>query len=135
MPKILFVRTLIECAMKKLIYFFGAIFLMLGISSCGKLDTDDENFDATLLYGIWQEGSVYERYDETGLGATWDVSEDVEEEEAQLFKWTLDGSTLVHEHVGTFITVPKVYTVTTLNANSLTYHDDYGKTHYFSKTE
>ena len=135
MPKILFVRTLIECAMKKLIYFFGAIFLMLGISSCGGLNTEDEGFDVALLYGIWQEGSVYERYDETGWGATWDVSEDVEEEEAQRFKWSLDGSTLVHEHVGTFVTVPKVYTITTLNANSLTYHDDYGKTHCFSKTE
>ena len=119
--------------MKKLIYLFGAIILLLGVSSCNGLDFNDEDFDVSLLYGRWQEGSVYERYDSSGLGATWDASDDVEEEEAQLFKWTLEGSTLIHEHIGTFVTVPKVYTVTTLNATQLTYHDDYGNTHYYSK--
>ena len=119
--------------MKKLIFFFGAILLLLGVSSCGELNFDNDDFDVSLLYGRWQEGSVYERYDNTGLGATWDASDDVEEEEAKLFKWTLEGSTLIHEHMGTFVTVPKVYTVTTLNTTQLTYHDDYGKTHYFSK--
>ena len=94
-------------------------------------------FDVTLLYGRWQEGTVYERYDSTGLGATWDASEDedVDEEEAQLFKWSLEGSTLVHEHIGTFVTVPKVYTITTLNDKQLTYHDDFGTTHEFSKVD
>ena len=120
--------------MKKIIFFFSAI-LLLGFSSCSDFNSGDEDFDASKLYGRWQEGSVYERYDETGLGATWDVSDDVEEEEAQLFKWTLEGSTLIHEHIGTFVTVPKVYTVTTLNSNNLTYHDDFGKTHYFSKVD
>jgi hypothetical protein len=120
--------------MKKLIYFLGAIILMVGISSCDGGNTE-ENFDVTLLYGRWQEGTVFERYDDTGLGATWDVSDDLEEEEAQLFKWSLEGSTLIHEHIGTFVTVPKVYTVTTLNASDLTYHDDYGTTHYFSKID
>lgn len=121
--------------MKKLFFLFGAIILLFGVSSCGGLNTDDEVFEASMLYGLWQEGSVYERYYETGQGATWDASEDIEEEEAQKFKWTLDGSTLIHEHIGTFVTVPKVYTVTTLNSNNLTYHDDYGKTHYFSKVD
>ena len=119
--------------MKKLIYLFGAIILLLGVSSCNGLDFNDEDFDVSLLYGRWQEGSVYERYYSSGLGATWDASDDVEEEEAQVFKWTLEGSTLIHEHIGTFVTVPKVYTVTTLNATQLTYHDDYGNTHYYSK--
>ncbi len=130
----MFVRILKAYVMKKLIYFLGAIILMVGISSCDGGNTD-ENFDVTLLYGRWQEGTVFERYDDTGLGATWDVSDDLEEEEAQLFKWSLEGSTLIHEHIGTFVTVPKVYTVTTLNASDLTYHDDYGTTHYFSKID
>lgn len=120
--------------MKKLIYFVGAILLMVGLNSCGEWNTDD-NFDVSLLYGRWQEGTVYERYDDTGWGATWDTDDDLGEEEAQLFKWSLDGSTLTHEHVGQFVTVPKVYTVTTLNSSQLTYHDDYGKTHYFSKVD
>ena len=112
--------------MKKLLYLLMGVLLMLGVSSCSGFGNED-NFDATLLYGRWQEGSVFERYDETGMGATWDASDDIEEEEAQLFKWSLEGSTLVHEHIGTFVTVPKVYTVTTLNSNNLTYRDDYFK--------
>jgi hypothetical protein len=121
--------------MKKLFYLFLGTMLMLGVSSCGDIIDDNDNFDATLLYGRWQEGTVFERYDESGLGATWDTDDDLEEEEAQLFKWSLDGSTLIHEHLGQFVTVPKVYTVTTLNSGNLTYHDDYGKTHYFSKVD
>ena len=120
--------------MKKIIFLFGAI-LLLGFSSCGDLNFGDDSFDASMLYGRWQEGSVYERYDESGMGATWDVSDDVSEAEAQLFKWSLDGAMLVHEHIGTFVTVPKVYTVTQLDATQLTYSDDYGKTHYFVKVE
>lgn len=107
---------------------------MVGFNSCGGLiPNDDESFDVSNLYGRWQEGSVYERYDNTGYGATWDVSDDIDEEEAQLFKWTLDGSTLIHQHMGTFVTVPKVYTVTSLTPTTLIYEDDYEKTHHFTK--
>lgn len=120
--------------MKKLLYFLLGMLLMLGVSSCNGFGNEN-NFDATLLYGRWQEGSVFERYDNTGLGATWDVSDDVSEEEAQLFKWSLDGATLVHEHIGTFVTVPKVYTVSSLTPSTLVYSDDYGKTHYYTKVE
>lgn len=124
--------------MKKVLYllFFGII-LMLCASSCGGILPEDDDFDVTMLYGRWQEGSVFERYDSSGLGATWDSSEDedIDEEEAQLFKWSLEGATLVHEHIGTFVTVPKVYTITTLNDKQLTYHDDFGTTHYFSKVD
>ena len=122
--------------MKNLLYLLFGMILMLGLNSCGEIPSmNPDDFDVNLMYGRWQEGTVFERYDDTGLGATWDVGDDVEEEEAQLFKWSLDGSTLIHEHIGTFVTVPKVYTVTTLNSSQLTYHDDYGNTHYFSKVD
>lgn len=108
--------------------------LLLGFSSCEGL-VSDVSFDDTLLYGRWQEGTVFERYDDTGWGATWDVADDVNEEEAQLFQWRLDGASLIQEHIGNFVTVPKVYTISTLNASRLTYSDDYGKMHYFTKVE
>ena len=101
-----------------------------------------------MLYGKWQEGSVFERYYDSPVkrvlpngdtvyvnGTTWDVSDDVTEDEAQLFNWTLAGTTLKHEHVGTFIIVPKLYTITSLNANEMIYKDDYGVAHYFTKVE
>ena len=120
--------------MKKAFALITGLLLLVGFSACGGLiPSDDESFDVSNLYGRWQEGSVYERYDNTGYGATWDVSDDIDEEEAQLFKWTLDGSTLIHQHMGTFVTVPKVYTVTSLTPTTLIYGDDYGKTHHFTK--
>ena len=119
---------------RKTYFLFVSLLIVLGMSSCVD-PMNSEGFDINLLYGKWQEGSVYERYDETGLGATWDTDDDIGEEEAQLFKWTLEGSTLIHEHIGTFVTVPKVYTIQTLNTTQLVYGDDYGETHYFTKVK
>ena len=131
--------------MRKLICFAMGLLLLVGTSACVGTGPDSD-IDKTLLYGTWQEGSVYERYYATPIdfrlpngntvqvnGTTWDAADDISEEEAQAFNWTLTGSTMVHEHVGTFITVPKVYTINTLTSNQLTYSDNYGRTHYYSK--
>lgn len=130
--------------MKKLLHIFLFLVIVLGFSACNK--PEEISFDSSLLYGKWQEGSVYERYYASKIervlpngdtvqvnGTTWDVSDDVTEEEAQLFNWTLTGATLKHEHVGTFVTVPKVYTVIMLSSSNLVYKDDYGVTHHYSK--
>ena len=130
--------------MKKLFHIFLFLVIVLGLAACHK--PTEINFDPSLLYGKWQEGSVYERYYASSIervlpngdtvqvnGTTWDVSDDVTEEEAQLFNWTLTGATLKHEHVGTFVTVPKVYTIIMLTSNNLAYKDDYGVTHHYSK--
>ena len=133
--------------MKRPLYLFLGLAMLLGIVSCGGPDGGDV-FDKTLIYGKLQEGSVYERYEESYFkqclsngdtvlanGKTWDISEDVNEDEAQVFEWTLEGSTLQQTHLGTFVVVPKVYTVTTLTEKELVYSDNYGTTHSFSKVE
>ena len=130
--------------MKKLLHIFLFLVIVLGLSACHK--PEEISFDTSLLYGKWQEGSVYERYYASSIervlpngdtvqvnGTTWDVSDDITEEEAQLFNWTLTGATLKHEHVGTFVMVPKVYTIIMLSSNNLVYKDDYGVTHHYSK--
>ena len=130
--------------MKKLLHIFLFLVIVLGLAACHK--PAEISFDPSLLYGKWQEGSVYERYYASAIervlpngdtvqvnGTTWDVSDDVTEEEAQLFNWTLTGATLKHEHVGTFVTVPKVYTIIMLGSNNLGYKDEYGVTHHYSK--
>lgn len=132
--------------MKKLFFFFMGIAFAFGLSSCDGIGSGDDGFDATLLYGKWQEGTVYERYYATPIervmangdtvqanGTTWDEGDDVYEDEAQLFNWTLTGSTLKQEHVGTFVIVPKLYTVKSLTSNELVYSDDYGSEHHFSR--
>lgn len=120
--------------------------LLLGLASCGS--NQDDNFDATLLYGKWQEGTVFERYYQTDSsfilpsgdtvqanGITWDEGDDISEEEAQIFKWKLNGGTLLQEHISTFVTVPRVYVLSSLTSSELIYRDGYGTTHYFTKVE
>ena len=100
--------------MKKLLHFFLCLIVVLSFSACGDIPLEN-GYDASMLYGKWQEGSVFEQYYSSKIervlangdtvqvnGTTWDEGDDVSEDEAQLFNWTLTGSTLKHEHVGTF---------------------------------
>ena len=134
--------------MKKLVPFFLCFVIAFGFCACKKKPSIIISVDETKLYGKWQEGSVFERYYASDIervlpngdtvrvnGTTWDEADDVAEDEAQLFNWTLKGNTLKHEHVGTFVIVPKLYTISALNNHSLIYQDEYGVTHYFSKVE
>lgn len=103
--------------------------------SCAPGDGSDY-FDETFLYGKWQSGSEFYRYDVGGSGVTWDIADDVTEEEGQEFTWTLTGDELKHIHIMVMGgSVPKVYTVTTLTASTLRYHDDFGKTFSFTKVQ
>ena len=133
--------------MKKLLHIFLCLIVVLSFSACGDIPLEN-GYDASMLYGKWQEGSVFEQYYSSNIervlangdtvqvnGTTWDEGDDVSEDEAQLFNWTLTGSTLKHEHVGTFVMVPKIYTVTSLTSSELVYEDDYGMAHHFSKVE
>jgi hypothetical protein len=131
--------------MKKLLHVILSLVIVLCFSAC-KDSPEDLVFDESDLYGTWQEGSVYEHYYDSFIerilpngdtvkvnGTTWDKDDDMSEDEAQLFNWTLTGSVLKHEHVGTFVVIPKLYTITELDGNKLVYKDDYGTTHHFSK--
>lgn len=132
--------------MKKLLHIFLCLVVVLSFCACR--DDSEVNFNTSFLYGKWQEGTVYERYYDTLIervlpngdtvkvnGTTWDEGDDVNEDEAQLFNWTLTGPTLKHEHVGTFVVIPKLYSVDMLTSQTLVYTDDFGTTHHFSKVE
>lgn len=108
------------------------ILTTLLLTGCDFFNRD--KFDEALLPGYWQEGTLHEYYNANGTGYTWDTQDDVTEDEAQPFTWTLSGSTLTQNHkmeMGGI--VPKTYTVTILNAGTLAYQDDYGTTHHFSR--
>jgi hypothetical protein len=100
--------------------------------SCKK----DPKIDKSLLPGKWAQGTLFERYFSDGNGYTWDESDDVKEEEAQKFTWTLDKNNLTQIHIGEMgQQIPKSYTVTELTSTSFKYKDDYGKNCSFSKVE
>jgi hypothetical protein len=67
---------------------------------------------------------------------TWDTSDDVTEEEALPFTWTLEEDDLIQIHILEMGgKIPKSYTVTALTTTNLNYHDDYGKSYSFTRVD
>lgn len=127
---------------KKIIALSFGMFVVFAFTACD----NGKSFDSSLLIGKWsrtspnakagESGSEYYRYDRGGTGATWDTAEYVSEEEAQTFTWKLEKDllTLLHDmKMDSSKKVPKYYTVTVLDANTLTYKDDWGKSFTFKK--
>ena len=110
---------------RKLFVFSLVLSVFFFFNSCNR---ESENLDKTLLYGKWKSGDLYYRYDSNGWGATWDESEDVREDEAQRYRWTLSKAELMQMHelemAGSF-DIPKYYTITELTASTLRYKDDF----------
>ncbi|MGN0186970.1 MAG: hypothetical protein ACI392_04400 [Paludibacteraceae bacterium] len=123
--------------MKKTL-FLSAICLVAVVCFFSSCAPEEQNFEESLLIGKWQSGTLFETYAANHTGTTWDTADDVTEAEAQSFTWQLDKSTLTQIHIMEMTgegTIPKVYTVLTLNATTLTYEDDYGKKVTFSKVQ
>ena len=112
------------------------ILLVITIALCfdGCNLFNKKKFDVNMLPGYWQSGTLHEYYNANGTGYTWDTADDVTEEEAQPFNWTLDEATLTQNHLMEMGgIVPKTYTLKTLNTTTLVYQDDYGKSYTFNK--
>lgn len=96
----------------------------------------DIEFDEELLVGVWKEDEAYYRYNDDGTAVTWDLSDDVQEDEGTDFKWTLEHNIFTHYYymeIGGVI--PKIYNMKVLELDMLEYEDDYGVNHVFSKVE
>ena len=113
---------------KILKFYFILIGVVFIINSCKKKETE-VTFDENLLIGKWvTNNTIYSKYTSDHNGATWDTKDDVREDEAQKFTWNLNKAVLNHTHtIEINGSVPKVCTITTLNATSLVYKDDFGK--------
>lgn len=124
---------IIQSIRRKSIFVLCLAFVVFLMAGCDHFNRK-EKFDKTLLSGYWLSGTLYEYYNADGTGYTWDILDDVTEEEAQHFTWTLEKSTLTQIHqMEMGGNVPKTYTVTKLNATTLEYHDNYGKYYTFTR--
>lgn len=110
--------------MKKILFYLSMLAMVsLFVVSCEKEPTQ---FDETLLYGKWRSGTLYYKYLADGTGGTWDTADDVHEDEAQPFTWTLVSAELEQIHIMEIgPNIHKVYTVTVLTSTTLKYHDDF----------
>lgn len=130
----------------------GLLATTLCFVSCNKdKDKPEQSFDASNMVGKWVNGSEFYRYDNTYSefipelkdtvilvnGCTWDTADDVTEEEASPFVWTLSGSQLTHVHIMRMYgnTDPKAYTMITLTGNTLAYKDNYGQTFSYTRVQ
>ncbi len=117
-----------------MIFLMTTTLVAIMFVSCEK---EDDFFDEALLAGKWQSGTLFERYFANGNGYTWDISDDVQEDEAQNFTWTLVKTELTQIHImemgGNL--VPRFYTVTELSPTRLRYRDDFGKSYSFTRVD
>lgn len=96
----------------------------------------DIEFDEDLLIGVWKENELYYRYNDDGTGVTWDLADDVQEDEGTEVEWTLDHNLFTHlYHMEIGGIIPKVYNMKVLDLDVMEYEDDYGVSHKFSKVE
>lgn len=120
--------------MKKFLLFL-IVFVTTSALMFSCIEIEDDSFDESLLVGKWESGSLYYKYNYDGTGSTWDESEDVNEDEAQEFTWTLVEADLTHIHIMELgeTGITKSYTVTKLSETMLEYEDDFGVKYSFSK--
>lgn len=126
------VKTLLRLRFKHCRLFVLAIVGLL-LFGCGS-ESHERYFDENVLIGKWVNGSEYYRYDSGYYGATWNLADDVQESEAQVFSWSLadDRLLLVHKmEMGADI--PKMYTVIQLDNSVLQIEDVYGNRYVFQR--
>lgn len=107
-------------------------------NSCSPDDDNEVLFDESLLIGKWQQNSsrIYYVYASDHTGKTWDEDDQVTEDQAQKFEWTLVKDELTQIHIMEIGggRIPKYYEVISLSATTLTYRDNVGsKTYTFTK--
>lgn len=78
--------------MKKL-SFIALALLTVVLTSCGGLGGDEDvNIDKSQIVGKWMtaDKSYFEVYNSDGTGKSWNLKDDVNEDEAQTFTWEFD---------------------------------------------
>lgn len=80
-----------------------------------------------MIVGLWEiDDHVYYRFNPDGTGCTWDVADDLTEEEASLFNWEAYKEAIMMTHkLRLRGVVPRYYELEVLNEYNLRFHDTY----------
>lgn len=112
----------------------GMTFALIAMVSCVPEQWDVPKISVDDIYGKWQSGTLFYRYDYDYEGVTWDTADDMTEEEGQRFTWEIVGVDMTHIYIMEMdASIPKVYIIDELTPEVLKYHDDYGKHYHFYK--
>ena len=121
--------------MKKLaLLLVAALFVTLFTVSCSKKDDSSQNY-SELIVGRWKtsDGGHFEVYYSNGTGKMWDPADDVQEDEADTFDWTIDGNNrmtqIVHFHSGA-ADLPQYCNIITLNTTTFKYNNNGWRAEY-----
>lgn len=89
-----------------------------------------------MLLGLWQQDAhVFYRFNADGTGHTWDVDDDITEDEANTFNWEAFEEAIMITHTMRLRgIVPRYYELDRLNAFDLRFHDTY-QSYAFERVE
>ena len=100
---------------------------LMTFTSCKKDDNDSKKY-AELIVGRWKtaDGGYYEVYNSNGTGKMWSPADDVDEDEADTFDWSIDNSrmTQIIHFQGGQGNVPQYCNILILNENTLKYNNN-----------
>ena len=118
--------------MKKsiVILIIMAFLLTLANVSCKKKKEDPKKTYSELVVGRWKtsDGGHFEVYYSNGTGKMWDPAEDVQEDEADTFDWSIDEGNkkmtqIIHYQEGQG-EVPQYCNIITLNESTFKYNNE-----------
>ena len=107
-----------------------AFFVTLGMFSCKKENPESSQSYSELVVGRWKtsDGGHYEVYNSNGTGHMWDPADDVQEDEADQFNWTIDENakqmTQIIHFQGGQGDVPQYCNILTLNESTFKYNNE-----------
>lgn len=113
-----------------------AFIVTLSVVSCKKKTSNPtpQKTYSELIVGRWMtsDGGHFEVYNSDGTGKMWDPAEDVQEEDADTFDWTIEGShmtQMIHFQGGQG-EVPQYCNIITLNESHFTYNNEGWRAEY-----
>ena len=124
--------------MKKIvsILLIAAFIITLGMVSCKKDKKEEpaQKSYSELVVGRWMtsDGGHFEVYEADGTGHMWDPADDVHEDEADTFDWTIEGvqmTQIIHFQEGQG-DVPQYCNIITLNETTLRYNNEGWRAEY-----
>lgn len=117
--------------MKKtvILLIVAVVIVTLGMVSCKKKEEHKKTY-YELVVGRWRthDGGHYEVYYAGGTGKMWDPADDVQEDEADTFDWSIDENnktmTQIIHFQGGQGNVPQYCNIITLDESTFTYNNE-----------